>query len=197
MKCDEARPRCMQCIHQGRQCHFRVVEQPTENTSSLRIDISTRATVAEIQVEKRALAYFRQRTATHLAGLLESEFWNQFVLQVARSDASIRHALVAVAAVHEDFERNPSTALSTNEFALRHYNRAIRAHIERARSIESMKTSAVISYLVCCALFICIEMLQGHATSAISLIKQAVALFYGLPSQQHVGHQLIMADGAF
>lgn len=174
----------MQCISKTLHCDIGPLEPPANDAPSIRIEISTRATVAESQGEKRAFAFFRQRTAAHLAGLLENDFWDQFVLQVARSDDSIRHALVALAAVHEDYERGSSTTFPTNAFALRQYNRAIHGHIERVKSIDSITTSAVTSYLVCCALFICIEMLQEHFTSAISLIKQAVRLFYGLPIQR-------------
>lgn len=177
MRCDETRPHCLQCTSRGRVC---AGYEFTTASQSLRIEISTSASVFESRQEHRAFSYFQRRTSAHLSGLAESPFWCAILLRVARSDSGIRHAVVALASMHEDFEQRRDTEPLLGQFALRHYNRAIRSHMERATTSPCMKVSDVESYLSSCMLFICIEMLQSHPQSAIALIKQAVGLFRSL-----------------
>lgn len=179
VRCDETRPQCTQCTSRSRECRY---EAQLPSNQVLRIEIYTSASIFESQHEHRAFSYFQQRTSEHLAGLVESDFWSRTLLQAARTDPSARHALIALAAVHEDYEGQTQGAIvRTNQFALQQYNRAIRSHVRRCESTQAMSPNDLKSYLVSCVVFICIEMLQGHAVSATSLIKQAVSLFYSLP----------------
>lgn len=144
--------------------------------------MSTSSSVFESRSEHRAFAFFQHRTSQHLSGLVESEIWSCILLQVARADPSIRHAIIALASVHEEYEQTGEAHVRPSEFALRQYNRAIRCHIERAKTSLAMKATDLESYLAACVVFICIEMLQSHPSSAVSLIKQAVNLFQNLPA---------------
>lgn len=110
-----------------------------------------------------------------LTGFFECDFWNRVLLQAAQQDVAIRHAVICLGHLHEMFEQDGSVVL--DEFALHHYNTAIRNHVQSlAESTKSTET--VDSYLASCVLFLVIEVLQGHYESAISLLEKATNLLH-------------------
>ncbi|KAB8296672.1 hypothetical protein EYC80_002096 [Monilinia laxa] len=61
---------------------------------------------------------FRTHTASELSGFFDSEFWTRSVLQESHSEASIRHAVVALGALYKTLEKvaesPPSSPTSTS-----------------------------------------------------------------------------------
>lgn len=57
--------------------------------------------------EKRGFQYFVTNTAGELAGYFNEEFWKGFVLKAALGSSegvsALRHAVVGIAALHEEF----------------------------------------------------------------------------------------------
>ena len=139
------------------------------------------STVLGSAQEQRGLNFFRERTSRQLSGFYECDFWNCSVLQASHSDSSIRHALVALASLHEDFEKTGDAEQTRNNFALKQYNLAIREHLD---SLVPHETRSVDNYVASCMIFISIEAIQGHYNSALSLVSRAVKLFY----EQNDGH---------
>ena len=127
--------------------------------------------------EQRAFQYFQERTNIRLSGFYECEFWNRIILQAAHVDPGIRHAVVALASLDEEFQRSGEADSMQDDFALKQYNLAIRQHLDRIGNLCNA-IGSLDNYLASSMVFICIEILQGHYTSAISLVKGAVKLFY-------------------
>ena len=120
------------------------------------------------------MQYLKCRTIPQLS---ESEFWTRLVLQAAETDADIRHALVALAAIHEDFEQSGDDNKPQERFWMEQYDLAIGGHLGRLNGCGT-QIHNIDAYLASCMVFICIEMLQCHYTSAVSLITRAVSLLY-------------------
>lgn len=79
--------------------------------------------------------------------------------QVAQTDDGVRHALVALASMHEHFGEGELYGQVDNKFAIKHYNLAVRRHLNSISRLNPDPDRAL-SYLIPCAMFICIEV--GH-----------------------------------
>ena len=173
VKCDETKPQCFRCTSTGRTCDG--YELGASNNLAL---ITTRGALLvssfDSPKEQRAFYFFRERTSRHLSSFYECDFWGRVILQAAHVHPGIRHAIVALGSFHELFESSGEAELVQDDFALKQYNLAIRKCLENIDAQHNNVHNYVASYMI----FICIEVLQGHYASAISLIKGAVHLFY-------------------
>ena len=167
MRCDEGKPFCQRCLSTNRRCEG----YPIPSTIG-----ASRLCAFGSAEEKRALLYFRERTAPQFSSSYECEFWNRILLRIAEADTGLRHAIVALASLHESFEQTGSqTNTDIANFALQQYNLAIRQHLETFVVPEQDVT--VDAYLAPCLVFIFIETFQGHFNSAFSLLVRATKIF--------------------
>jgi len=111
--------------------------------------------------ERRAFAFFYQRTSTQLNGFDDHTFWEGTVLQVAHIDVGVRHALIALAYLHEDFENGAVHRKVENTSVLKHYNLAIRNHLNLVANHEQASAAEAYKYLIPCLIFIVIEVLPS------------------------------------
>ncbi|KAL8702901.1 MAG: hypothetical protein Q9201_003935 [Fulgogasparrea decipioides] len=126
--------------------------------------------------ERRSFAFFKARTARELGGYFPSDFWERLVPLATYYEPSLKHAAIALASLHERFERRDRNILKSNidivegGFALQQYNKAIQ-HLVKGSRKPSLDTS-----LVACALFACFESLRGHHGSALSHIRSGTRI---------------------
>lgn len=120
-------------------------------------------------VEGRALQLFCDTAAPSLAGPLDSYFWTHLVLQFSNFEPSVRHSLVAISSLYEDFHYKGKAArqLQSNAFALQHYNAAI-------ESLRKLDNEPLI--LLVCVLFVCIETLQNNRAAAMQHIAHGIVI---------------------
>ena len=172
IKCDERKPCCIRCTSTGRKCDgyaplekSKERKQPSVTSSGHCSIIHQRNPNIEIfgdQAERRSFCFFRDRTAPQLAGLFASEFWDCLLPLSAHHQPAIRHAVVALSALHERFENNDNSILSSNSdvaqggFALQQYNCAIGCLI---KSVKDGEDQSVDVALIACILFACFEVL--------------------------------------
>lgn len=152
IKCGEERPACIKCTSTGRIC---------DGYSGLGIEPWTQpdlmpaweATIAPTPFrgkESRSLLFFRERTVHQLNSFFPNHFWSDIVPQIAQTEPSVRHALVAFSGFHERFVRG---SIPVDEhFGFKQYNLAIRQLLE----CRSSQISQLIG-LLCCLLFVSIE----------------------------------------
>ena len=128
--------------------------------------------------ERRAFHYFRSRTASQLSGYFSMQLWDCLIPLSSQYHPAVKHAVVALAAMHERFEKDDRSVLSSNHdisqggFALQHYNRAIR-HL--TKSVLSNREESLDVFLVACILFACFEVLTS-LDSVTSLLPSFVML---------------------
>jgi hypothetical protein len=132
--------------------------------------------------ESYAIDFLLRVSIPQFAGNSQSEFWNRHVLQLAQQDVATKHALVALAHLHRDFTNSESRG-QHNQPALHHYDTAIRSHI-KSISGEMKDTVQSSSAMTTAIVFICIEIMQGHLASAVSLLQHSVAMLPTSGSQQ-------------
>jgi hypothetical protein len=95
-----------------------------------------------------------------LSGPQDSFFWTHIVMQFGHFSPAVRHAILAVSSLYEDFSsgnRITSQFAGKNHFALTHYNASMR-HIQATQD-ENLT-------LLTCVLFLCIDVLLGNMESA-------------------------------
>ena len=112
------------------------------------------------EAEHRSFHFFRTRTAPQLAGYFASDFWDYLVPLSSHYQPAIKHAVVALASLHERFENDDKSVFSSNHdiaqggFALKQYNRAIGRLVMPMAAGEQHLLD---TFLVACILFACIE----------------------------------------
>ncbi|KAL9016676.1 MAG: hypothetical protein Q9185_006003 [Variospora sp. 1 TL-2023] len=113
-------------------------------------------------IERRSFAFFRLRTVPEISGFFPSDFWDRLIPLASFYEPALKHAVIALASLHERFENGDESILKSNDdlveggFALQQYNKAIRQLITPSgkQSKPSLDTS-----LVACVLFACFELL--------------------------------------
>lgn len=198
VKCDERRPTCQRCEKAGRECRgYETV--PVGSYTWLQLLTGPQPCLAVDTAEARGLSYYHHAIAPSLAKSLDGVFWGVRVPQLLDQEPVIRHAVLAISALHEDFEATlyrravghldnqttlttrlePTSMMSARcEFALGHYNTAIRMVLEdRISNVETLLTVSL--------LFTCIELLQGGTEAAAQHSQHGVQLYqdHRLPSE--------------
>ncbi|KAK5376135.1 hypothetical protein LTR20_000547 [Exophiala xenobiotica] len=193
VKCDEGKPSCQRCLSgPSRKCdgYVTATESIPENDSQGGLLLVRLPEYPDISDDElRAFQFFHEHTLTQLPGFHSCEFWDVIVRQIAREDVAVRHALVALAALHENFaaKGDSSSKRRTPEsehFALKQYNLAIHRHLQQIAGAtldnSDTKTLELERYLVSSLIFICIEIIRGHFASCMSLLKRTFGIFADL-----------------
>ena len=114
-------------------------------------------------VERRALSYFQDRAASELGGVCSPELWSKFILPVAHHDLAIRHAVVALVTLHEEYTNLQHPFPTGSQSTFLHYGKAVN-ELLRLKSVD--RPDAVDVALVGCIIFAAVETLRGHYYSA-------------------------------
>ncbi|KAI5204343.1 hypothetical protein E4T38_04694 [Aureobasidium subglaciale] len=170
VKCDEEHPSCRKCVSTGRKCDGYVVSRAA--SPSCYRDLSLN--LFKPGEEAGAIEFFLRVSIDQLSGNSQPEFWRRHIIQLAHQDTGTRHGLLALAHLHRDFT-NHKTQSTRNQSALRHYNIAIQHHVTSMVEgpQDAMQSGSFISTAI---IFICVELMQGHIASAVSLLQRAVTL---------------------
>ncbi|KAM0168937.1 hypothetical protein ACHAPF_010500 [Botrytis cinerea] len=129
---------------------------------------------------------FRTHTASELSGFFDSEFWTRSVLQESHSEASIRHAVVALGALYKTLEKvaeSPPTSPtpssnqgpSSNDSAPTHWSFAWEQYgkaVTRMRqSISNNEVQSQRTVLISSVLFTCFQSFVGDHKAAIRQVQ--------------------------
>jgi len=168
VKCDEAKPSCKRCTSTGRTCDGYsspdiLVSNPS-NALIHRLHTHVQGTARE----KRGFQYFLTNTAAELIGYYTSSFWEHLILQASAAEPALKHAVIAIGSLHEEFTNrrldfSPGLEDLGSGFAISQYTKAI-SHLRR--SLSSGK-QAPLTALMSCILFVCFDSLRGYFDSAM------------------------------
>ncbi|ETN45686.1 uncharacterized protein HMPREF1541_09519 [Cyphellophora europaea CBS 101466] len=134
LKCDETWPCCRRCLKAARICRWATGDPRNLSSGGVDMDRITfyRSTSSSESKpsrspsphpdvtwdEKRAISFFHQRTAFHISGCNNSaDRWFGYLLAVGETEPAIKHGVIALGALHEEFE-----ALSLIQDRSRHSN---------------------------------------------------------------------------
>ena len=181
IKCDEAKPGCQRCSTTGRKCDgyssdITISSQTPKNSTDLiqRISVHTPGNAEE----KRGFDFFLRNTAAELSGYYDSLFWEKLILAASAQKPSLRHAVIALGALHEDFSRKRLVSSTSSvedqgtQFALNQYAKAMGA---LRRSLSSGKEEPLTA-LMSCILFVCFDSLRGWFESAMVHLQSGLRI---------------------
>lgn len=161
VKCGEEKPFCKRCTSTGRKCDGYATQ--SDSKDSLQKPAPSRSlSGTEDPMEQRLLYFFSTYTAPSLSGFFSTDFWERRVVESSHGEPSIRHAVIAIAAMHQEFnERREGGMDDTSNlqaFAFRQYTKAISSlhHLMTTRMPPLDLT------LTSCILFASIDCLLGN-----------------------------------
>lgn len=142
--------------------------------------------------ELRGFAFFREKTVFEIQGAFRSSLWEQLVLQITQQEPAILHAAIAVGIVHRD--QSDTQVARQNAFyhgldkrqaiGLRQYVKAIeflRQRIDGVRQSGDERANDVA--MMCCLLFICLELLWGKSMTALNHLGTGLKILTSRGSQ--------------
>ncbi|KAH7370127.1 hypothetical protein BKA65DRAFT_11768 [Rhexocercosporidium sp. MPI-PUGE-AT-0058] len=199
VKCDEAKPVCKRCFSTGRNCDgFLYAGAPPSSTTTCKfpplatpqdiakcnsyIDAFPSLNVLKSCLERRSFSFFHQNTIPQLSSIFGSPSWkqlNRLLLQAAYHEPAVRHAAVALGALHEHFESSHRPLLGSGqdtlstEFAVQQYVKAL-GHLVNPTTRRGKPAADVA--LITCILFVCFENLRGEYSMALSHINGGVKI---------------------
>lgn len=143
--------------------------------------------------EKRGFHYFLQNTAPELSGYYDSSFWESLILAASAQEPSLRHAVIAIGALHENFSQKkldystPSPDDYRTEFSLKQYAKAIGA---LRRSLSSGKQEPLTA-LMSCILFVCFDSLRGWFESAMVHLQSGLRILHDMRMRSAADNHII------
>ncbi|KFY09579.1 hypothetical protein V492_05438 [Pseudogymnoascus sp. VKM F-4246] len=133
--------------------------------------------------EKRGFQYFITNTARELTGYYSSSFWEYLILQASTTEPSLRHAVIAIAALHEEFTNRSLGEVSPSRectFAINQYMKSI-SHLRRSLSTGKL---APLTTLMSCLLFVCFDYLKGNSDSAMMHLQNGLEILRDLSGEE-------------
>ncbi|KAK0102282.1 hypothetical protein ONS95_005904 [Cadophora gregata] len=212
VKCDEAKPACRRCTSTGRKCDGYDTPSLTHKASSQilaqtatrcdrkqTVSITYTPTIALdlASGEAQGFVFFRENTVFEIQGAFRSNLWEQLVLQVCHQEPAVLHAAIAVGIVHRD--QSDTQVARQNAFyhgldkrqanGLRQYVKAIeflRQRIDDVREPGDERANDVA--MMCCLLFVCLELLWGKSMTALNHLDTGLKILTSRVSQT-LGHK--------
>ncbi|KAE8139371.1 hypothetical protein BDV38DRAFT_51217 [Aspergillus pseudotamarii] len=131
--------------------------------------------------ERWYLGFFRTSTAAQCSGYFPLEFWHRMVHQVSEEEPAVRHATIAISALHRSFSttqspQNPGNQIDPHLFPLRQCNKAITSLQQRLQSVGCRQNSHVLITLITCVLFVSFAFLQGDTDAASCHLRHGTRL---------------------
>ncbi|KFY34530.1 hypothetical protein V494_06693 [Pseudogymnoascus sp. VKM F-4513 (FW-928)] len=186
VKCDESKPTCHRCTSTGRKCDGYVSDvthsNPRDQQSAAIIHRVLMLTPGTTQ-EKRGFQYFITNTARELTGYYSSSFWEYLILQASTTEPSLRHAVIAIAALHEEFTNRSLGEVSPSRectFAINQYMKSI-SHLRRSLSSGKLPP---LTTLMSCLLFVCFDYLRGNSDSAMMHLQNGLEILRDLSGEE-------------
>jgi hypothetical protein len=188
VKCDEQKPSCLRCSSTGRKCDGYLKEllgKPTDELQTPNLMQRLSTYIPGTTQEKRGFSYFISRTSPELNGFYTTGFWEKLILQASYNEPALRHAVIAIGSLHEDFAQKslsqasetpsetPSEGIS---FALNQYTKAL-GHLRRSLAAGDQKP---LTALMSCILFVCFDSLRGFYQSAMVHLQSGMRILRGL-----------------
>lgn len=130
--------------------------------------------------ERRSYHYFRLKTATAILGSQDARYWTDCLFQLSYQQPAIKHALIAMASIHEALEctdwylnvKDNDQSRGLRMFSWKQYNQAIQS-ILRDTSNQKMPIEILI---ILCLLFNQCDNFQCDYSAAYTHIKSGLKL---------------------
>ena len=139
----------------------------------------------EDDLEHRAFHYFSNFTVPSMASNFFSNFWTKTVREASFAQP-IRHAIMALGALHEDFDMRMHNVGALEDatlrtFAFHHYTEGIAA----LHNLMAASPSSLNHTLISCILFIVYNCLLDHQDAALIHLQAGLKIFHDMQTQKY------------
>ncbi|KAF5661377.1 transcription factor [Fusarium heterosporum] len=207
VKCDEAKPKCGNCVRNRRDCEGYVVIKKKRTVSPVQVRWDskqiTRAAPPRAQLHlvndsldfknARGILYFEEFVRTvqspWIAAGFSTDLWAVILPQVARVNTTVRHAAIAIGALSKWHYKTKHYAVASLEVTGNESSRedadyldAV-AHYCHALRLQSQQAS-IQDAVFLSMLFLCFEILRGNRKAALDHINHGLAMLLALLTDQ-------------
>jgi cholestenol Delta-isomerase len=108
--------------------------------------------------------FFRSKTAPGTNQFVGSDFWQKLVLQLSHEEPAVKHAVLAISAVHQQWDMYGSSSYDVDSNAFVQYGKAVadaKTMLRRTQAGSNARKGDIEKVLVACILFVCFENLVG------------------------------------
>ena len=123
--------------------------------------------------ERHHVDRFRHRTLSNINGGFSSFFWDKLILQMSVRDPAVRHAIVALASIHEENDSTSSPSPELRRYCTNQYVRSLGHLQNHIANGNDNKTEVV---LTCCVIFTAFENFQGKPASAMVHLQNGLRI---------------------
>ncbi|KAF4636203.1 hypothetical protein G7Y89_g1895 [Cudoniella acicularis] len=171
----KGRPKCKRCIKARRTCEWCPPPSTHEQPRSLLAPSYAPSPLPAVgHDERQVLFFFANFSAPGLSGHFSSDFWQRRILQVSLAEPCIRHAVIAIGALHQHFNASQLVPTSQHhsslQFALRQHTKAI-SHLQQILVTQADRPELA---LMACILFVCFDSLFGNYQSALIHLRSGL-----------------------
>ncbi|PWY75413.1 hypothetical protein BO70DRAFT_340431 [Aspergillus heteromorphus CBS 117.55] len=139
--------------------------------------------------ERWYLDFFRRSTAFQCSGYFDDDFWLRLVHQVTEAEPAVRHAAIALSALHWNFERTSSgQGLSDTRLPLQQCAKAITSLRHQLTGGRLPSRSNMEITLVTCVLFVSFMFLQGDTHLACTHLRGGLKLLREWKTTDPIGY---------
>jgi hypothetical protein len=125
------------------------------------------------RLELRALDFFRDVTVPEIQGESYTRIWHNYILPMAHNEPALKHAVVALGSLHEEYLENPDFPANRYcNYPFRHYGKAI----SLVMKLDASSRNAVDVALASCVMFAAIETLKGHPRSSMTHVLSGMRI---------------------
>ncbi|KAH8814802.1 hypothetical protein F5884DRAFT_151664 [Xylogone sp. PMI_703] len=181
LKCDESRPSCQRCVVSRRRCagYTDLVLKGGQSGTSLVFvnydapQLAQQPSLGLDPHEQGALLFFQFYTAPELVDTLAGDTWSKSMLLLASHENAIRHAVIALGSLHQQYLQSENSHSQYLEFAVLHYESAIKQliHLDTYSSSHAADIALSASFM-----FACFEVLNSNFHSAINHIHSGMKI---------------------
>ncbi|KAJ0423213.1 hypothetical protein BJY00DRAFT_310341 [Aspergillus carlsbadensis] len=214
VKCDETPVACQNCTSTGRQCDgYDAQRLPRDRKSAadrskparahaltLQDNVDRTITWAMTSDERQCFAYFHGHTLPTLLQFFDSTLWQKHVLQLARYEPPVYHAIVALSAIHRNSESNgmqlatPASIRADDawhQFAQDQLGRSVTLLNRRWTSQDPSLREVI---LVCCLLFILADLLRGRYDDAFQHLRGGLCILKELQASGDASNAFVLVE---
>ncbi|KAM0323174.1 hypothetical protein ACHAQA_009024 [Verticillium albo-atrum] len=201
VKCDEAKPYCMNCLKSRGYCEGYVIKPrkrrskpeappppPSEPTSQL-VQLSPKRlmepnlNVVDFETDLNAM-YFDEfvnlmRISIGGGTSAGAKLWKVTMPQLARNNTTLRHAGIAIGALSKSHEFEPLGLTGALVTSSPHYQNAVTNYCRALRLQGQAPPGTILQdTLFLSVLFICFEVIRGDRQSALQHINHGLAVLF-------------------
>lgn len=185
VKCDEGKPICNRCKKGNRSCLYQPQQKLMSEDACLQMQLRYSHAQSpptkkhfSSEAERYGFDRFHQTVSAVLSSAIGWHDWGDIVLQNSENDPALRHAVIALGAMHEETLCDMGEVLREKDsqllsLAYKQYHEAIK-HLRS--QLQYQPTRSIQANMLACMLLVAFDFMQGDYRAAAVHLSGGVAM---------------------